>query len=256
MARAGKGRVVLVGAGPGDPGLLTLRGREALRRADVVVYDRLAGPWVLRFAKRGARLVPAESLRVHVAGDADGILRLLVREARRGRVVVRLKGGDPFLFGRGQEELEALAAAGVRATVVPGVTSAIAGPASAGIPVTHRDRASVLTIATGHEAAGKRSVPWERLARVGGTLVVLMSSDRIGELSRRLRRGGLSAATPAAVVSRASWPDQDVRRGTLGTIGAIVRRSPVRTPALLVVGDVVPLGDGLAPASHAREDAA
>jgi uroporphyrin-III C-methyltransferase len=167
---------------------------------------------------------------------------VLIAKARRGHHVVRLKGGDPFVFGRGREEFEALEDAGIPCEIVPGVTSAIAGPGSAGIPVTHRGLASHVTIATGHESVGKAtSVPWERLARVGGTLVVLMCSDRIEGVTRRLQRGGLAEDTPAAVVGRASRPDQEVRTGSLGTIARIVRDRPVRPPALLVVGEVAAL---------------
>lgn len=243
MGRTRVGEVILVGAGPGDSGLLTLRGREVLRRADVVLYDRLVGPEVLAFIGRGARRIAAESLGPHGAGRQEGINRVLVDEALRGRHVVRLKGGDPFVFGRGWEEAEFLEARGVPWEVVPGVTSAFAGAALAHIPVTHRGCASVVTIATGHEARAKESVPWERIAGVGGTLIVLMCSDRIGGLARRLRRGGLPASTPVAVVSRASWPDQDVRRATIGTIASVLQKDPVRTPALLVVGEVAALGE-------------
>ncbi len=240
MSSARRGRVLLVGAGPGDPGLLTLRGLEALRRADVVVYDRLVGPEILRFARR-SRLIAAESLGPHGAPRQKGINRVLLEEARRGQRVVRLKNGDPFVFGRGWEEVQALEAARIPWDAVSGVSSAFAGPALADIPLTHRNTASVVMIATGHGAEGKDSVPWERIGRVGGTLVVLMCSDRVGELATRLRRGGLPGSTPAAVVSRASKPDQEVRRATLGTIASALRRDPVQTPALLVVGEVVAL---------------
>ncbi len=237
-----RGTVILVGAGPGDPGLLTLRGREALSRADVVVYDRLVGRRILVHVRKGARRVPAESLGRHGSSRQEAINRLLVEEGRRGRNVVRLKGGDPFVFGRGQEEIEALEDAGVPWEIVPGVTSAIAGPAAAGIPVTHRGHASIVTIATGHEAPGKTTISWERIAKVGGTVVVLMGSDRVAELARRLRRGGLPASMPVAVVVKATLRDQDVRRGTLGTIGSVLRRRPIRPPALFIVGTVAGLG--------------
>ncbi len=243
MGRTPVGEVILVGAGPGDAGLLTLRGRELLRHADVVVYDRLVGREVLAFIRKGARRIAAESLGSHGEGRQEGINRVLVAEALRGRRVVRLKGGDPFVFGRGWEEAEFLESHRVPWQVVPGVTSVFAGPALADIPVTHRRSASVVTVATGHEALGKESVPWERIARVGGTLVVLMCSDRIGGLARRLQRGGLPASMPVAVVSRASWPDQDVRRAALGTIASVLRTDPIPTPALLVVGDVAALGE-------------
>lgn len=242
MPRKSAGRVILVGAGPGDPGLLTLRGRDALAEADVVVYDGLIDPKVLAFAPPRARRIPAESLGPHGEARQRAINRTLVEEARRGHTVVRLKGGDPFVFSRGREEVEALEDRGVPWGVVPGITSAIASPAAVGIPVSHRDYASVVTIATGHEARGKDSVPWERIAKVGGTIVVLMCSDRVREIARRLVRGGLPPATPAAVVSRASWPDQEVRRATLGTVTAVLEKGPIRRPSLLVIGKVATLG--------------
>ncbi len=242
MGRHGAGKVAIVGAGPGDPGLLTLRGQQLVGQAQVVLYDRLVDPKVLRWIRKDARKIPVESLGSHGPERQARINQILVEEARRGRLVVRLKGGDPFVFGRGWEEAEALEARGIPWEVVPGVTSAIAGPALAGIPVTHRACASVLTIATGHEAAGKTSVPWESIARVGGTVVVLMCSDRVREITRRLRRGGLPGSTPAALVSRASWPDQEVRWGSLATIAASLRGAPVRPPVILVVGQVVALG--------------
>lgn len=236
------GRVVLVGAGPGDPGLLTVRGREVLSQADVVVYDALVGAEILALAPRRAKKIPAESRGPHGAGRQRGVNRTLIEEAQGGRFVVRLKGGDPFTFGRGYEEVEVLRDRGIPVEVVPGVTSAIAGPAAAGIPVSHRGHASVVTIATGHEARGKASVPWERIGRVGGTLVILMCSDRVEALAGRLIRGGRPPSTPAAIVSRATWSDQEVRRATLGTIREVLRHGPIPRPAILVVGEVAALG--------------
>jgi uroporphyrin-III C-methyltransferase len=244
-AKAGTGhlgRVVLVGAGPGDPGLLTVRGREALARADVVVYDTLVGPGILGVAPRRARRIPAEALGPHGARRQEAVNRTLKAEALAGRLVVRLKGGDPFVFGRGYEEVESLRDAGIPVEVVPGVTSALGGPAAAGIPVTHRGTASIVTIATGHESGDQSTIPWERVAGTGGTLVVLMCSDRIEKLARRLVRGGRPRSTPIAIVSRATWPDQEVRRATLGTIREVLRDGPIPRPALLVVGVVATLG--------------
>ncbi|MGQ0796709.1 MAG: uroporphyrinogen-III C-methyltransferase [Methanobacteriota archaeon] len=242
MPRTRMGKVTLVGAGPGDPGLLTLNALEALRRADVVVFDRLVGPGVLRCIPKPVIQIPAESLGRHGDARQHGIHRALVEHARRGLRVVRLKGGDPFVFGRGQEEVEALEAHGVPWELVPGITSATAGPAAAGIPVSHRDASSVITIATGHEARGRDEVPWERIAALRGTIVVLMCSDRIGGIVRRLRKGGLPASTPATVVSRATLPTQEVRRASLGRIADVLARNPVMPPALLVVGEVAALG--------------
>src|SRR5262245_51213497 len=211
------GIVSLVGAGPGDPGLLTRRGEELLRTADVVVYDRLANPVLLALA-------PASAERVFV-GKAPGaaelsqeqICALLVEQGRRGRRVVRLKGGDPFVFGRGGEEAEALAAAGVAFEVVPGVTSAVAAPAYAGIPVTHRGLATHVTVVTGHEdpAKGRSDVDWEALARAGGTLVVLMGAGRFDEIAGRLIDGGRAPDTPVAGVHAGTLAQQHTVRTTL-----------------------------------------
>ncbi|HEV3452156.1 MAG TPA: uroporphyrinogen-III C-methyltransferase [Acidimicrobiia bacterium] len=226
--------VYLVGAGPGDPGLLTRRGAEVLARADVVVYDRLAADALLELA-------PASAVRISVgkapgAAEAtqDEINALLVEHGRAGREVVRLKGGDPFVFGRGGEEAEALAAAAIPFEVVPGVTSAIAAPAYAGIPVTHRGVATHVTVVTGHEdpAKGRVDVDWEQLARVGGTIVVLMGAARIGGIVDRLRAGGLPDDTPVAAVQHGTRPDQVTRRATLGSISAL----RVEPPAAIVIG--------------------
>ncbi len=241
MPRESRGRVILVGAGPGDPGLLTLRGREALLHADTVVYDRLVSREVVDVAPSRAKRIPAESLGPHGARRQRGIDRTLVREARRGRFVVRLKGGDPFIFGRGMEEIEALEGEGIPCDVVPGVTSAIAAPATARIPVTHRDYSSIVTIATGHEAGGKETVPWERIAKLGGTLVVLMCSDQIATIVRRLRHGGLRGSTPCAVISRGTLPDQRVRLTTLTRLRRAVREFSDPGPMLVVVGEVARL---------------
>ena len=231
--------VYLVGAGPGDPGLLTRRGAEVLARADVVVYDRLAADALLDLA-------PASAVRISVgkapgAAEAtqDEINAVLVEHGRAGRDVVRLKGGDPFVFGRGGEEAEALAAAGVPFEVVPGVTSALAAPAYAGIPVTHRGVATHVTVVTGHEdpAKGRADVDWEQLARIGGTIVVLMGAARIGGIVERLRAGGLPDDTPVAAVERGTRPDQVTRRATLATIAAV----PVEPPAAIVIGPAAAL---------------
>ena len=231
--------VFLVGAGPGDPGLLTLRGAEVLRRADVVVYDRLAHPSLVDLA-------PADAERIYV-GKAPGkvelrqedINALLVERGLAGRTVVRLKGGDPFVFGRGGEEAEALIAAGVAFEVVPGITSAIAGPAYAGIPVTHRGVSTHVTIVTGHEdpAKGATDVDWDALARAGGTLVILMGAGHIADIASRLIDGGRAAGTPVAAVRWATRTDQRTIRATLGTIADL----GVESPSVIVVGEVAAL---------------
>lgn len=237
------GKVYLVGAGPGDPRLITLRGAECLRRADVVLYDALASPRLLELAPAHAEkvLVGKRHGRITVAQEA--IERRIVEEARRGKVVVRLKGGDPFVFGRGGEEAEACARAGVAFEVVPGVTSAIAAPATAGIPLTHRDRASAVTFVTGSpgEKAGADPYDWHALARTGGTLVFLMAVVPLDEIVGRLIGAGMSPSTPAAAVRWGTTPRQKTVLANLGTIASRVRSYRLRPPAVIVVGEVVDL---------------
>lgn len=234
--------VALVGAGPGDPGLLTRRGAELLARADVVVHDRLGTIDLLGLVKPGAELIAAGKAPGRVDRTQDEINALLVERGRRGQAVVRLKGGDPFVFGRGGEEAEALAAAGVPFEVVPGITSAIAAPAYAGIPVTHRGVSTHFTVVTGNEdpAKGRTDVDWEALARAGGTLVILMGAARIGTIADRLVAGGRSPATPVAAVRDGSRPEQRTIRATLATIGD----AGVQAPSVVVVGDVAALDLG------------
>ena len=243
------GHVWLVGAGPGDPGLITATGLAALRRAEVVLFDRLASTELLDEAPADAERIDAGK----VAGDhtmtQDEINAALVTHGRAGRRVVRLKGGDPFVFGRGGEEAVALAEAGVPCTVVPGVTSAIGGLALGGIPVTHRALASSFAVVTGHEDPTKRAdaVQWERLATATDTLVVLMGVGRIDGIARALIAGGRPADTPAALVQDATLPGQRVVSAALGQIAAVARTAGVRAPALFVVGDVAGLQSLLAP---------
>jgi uroporphyrinogen III methyltransferase/synthase len=231
--------VFLVGAGPGDPGLLTRRGAELLATAEVVVHDRLANPVLLDLA-------PADAVRISVGkapGDVEAtqeqINAVLVEHGSTGRRVVRLKGGDPFVFGRGGEEAEALLAAGIPFEVVPGITSAIAAPAYGGIPVTHRGLSTNVTIVTGHEdpEKGRTDVEWEALAKVGGTLVILMGAARLGDIAARLMVGGLAPDTPVAAVRNGTRPDQHTVRATLAT----VTDAGVRAPSAIVVGDVAAL---------------
>jgi len=240
------GIVYLVGAGPGDPGCLTLRGRECLSRADVVVYDYLANPELLRHAPASAERVFAGK---HGAGphllEQDEINALLVASGRAGKTVVRLKGGDPLVFGRGGEEVEALAAAGVRFEIVPGVTSALAAPAFAGIPVTHRDWVSGLTVLTGHEAPGKRTsrVRWELVATAGNTIVLLMGVTQLRGNLTALLAAGLAPDTPAAAIRWASTPRQRVVRGSVATLAELVEQGRLRPPVTVVIGEVVRLRD-------------
>jgi uroporphyrinogen III methyltransferase/synthase len=231
--------VYLVGAGPGDPGLITVRGAEVLARADVVVYDRLVAPSLLDLAPPGTELISAAKAPGRVELTQDEINALLVERGSAGTTVVRLKGGDPFVFGRGGEEAEALAAAGVPFEVVPGITSAIGAAAYAGIPVTHRGVSTHFTVVTGHEDPTKdhTDVDWEALARAGGTLVILMGAGNISEIALRLVRGGRDPSTPVAAVRNGTRPDQRTARATLATIAD----AGVQAPSAIVVGDVAAL---------------
>ncbi len=241
------GSVVLVGAGPGDPGLITVRGVEALRSADAVVYDYLAAPDLLRYARNGAEL--------HYVGKRAGqhtlrqgeINRLLVELATAGRRVVRLKGGDPFVFGRGGEEIEALVQAGIPFGVVPGVTSAISVPAYAGIPVTHRGLASSFTVITGHEDPTKPNsvLDWSALARVD-TLVVVMGVGNLGPIVAELIRNGKPSTTPAALIERGTVGVQRTVTGVLDDIVDRALATGIQAPAIAVIGDVVGLRSRLA----------
>ncbi|MCA1845968.1 MAG: siroheme synthase CysG [Actinobacteria bacterium] len=235
------GWVSIVGAGPGDPDLITVRGRAALDAADVVVHDRLVHSDL--FAGQVAIDVGKEPGRHPV--PQEGINALLVSLARQGKRVVRLKGGDPFLFGRGSEEAEALTAAGVGFEVVPAPTSALAALAYAGIPATDRRCASSIAVVTGQAAAGQ-SVDWERVATATDTLVVLMGLARLGEIVARLVAAGRHPQTPAAVVSRGTLPDQRVVGAALAAIPAAAEAAALAGPALLVVGDVVRLSERIA----------
>ncbi|MDQ1448420.1 MAG: uroporphyrinogen methyltransferase / synthase, partial [Actinomycetota bacterium] len=234
--------VYLVGAGPGDPGLLTVRGAELLRRADVVVYDRLASPALLDLARESAELVDVGKAPGRVAMTQEQINELLVERGRAGLEVVRLKGGDPFVFGRGGEEAEACRDAGVAFEVVPGITSAIAAPAYAGIPVTHRGLSTSVTIVPGHEdpAKGTTDTDWEALARAGGTIVVLMGAGRVSEIAKALIAGGRDATTPVAAVRWGTRPEQRTVRATLASIDQL----GVEAPSAIVVGAVAGLDLG------------
>jgi uroporphyrinogen III methyltransferase / synthase len=230
--------VHLVGAGPGDPGLLTVRALELLRRADVVIYDRLSQESLLELAPAAAERIDVGKAPGHVRLSQPEINELLIERGRRGETVVRLKGGDPFVFARGGEEAAALAAAGVPFDVVPGITSAIAVPAYAGIPVTLRHSSTSVTIVTGHEEPGadgaQGTVDWQAVARVGGTIVVLMGVARIGRIAAELMAAGRSPDTPVAAVQWGTRPEQRTVRATLSTIAD----QPLGTPSTIVVGEV------------------
>lgn len=237
------GTVYLVGAGPGDPKLITVRGQELLRQADLVVYDHLVAPAVLKVCSSKAKLVyVGKEAKKHTASQ-ETINRLLIRSAKSGKRVVRLKGGDPFLFGRGGEEAQALAKARVSFEVVPGVTSALAVPAYAGIPVTHRALSSSVAVATGHEDPMKSgsAIRWDRLATGCDTLVFLMGVSTLPGIVSQLTRHGRLAKTPCAVIEWGTRPRQRTVTGTLASIVSRVKRAAIEPPAVFVVGDVVRL---------------
>ncbi len=235
---SGPGTVYLVGAGPGDPGLITVRGRELLRSADAVVYDRLVPQALVDLAPHSAERFFVGKHPAEGGVPQERTTGLLIELAVRHLKVVRLKGGDPFVFGRGAEEAEALRDAGVPFEVVPGVTAAVAAPASAGIPLTHRDHASGFAVITGHECEGPSDLDWDALARMP-TLVVLMGLGHLDRLVARLIGAGAAAATPAAVIARGTLPDERVVVATLGTIAAEVIIAGLESPATFVVGEVV-----------------
>ncbi len=230
------GRVLLVGAGPGHPDLLTVAAIKALGQADVVVHDALVGEEVFAFVAPGVEQIDVGK-RPGASVAQEFINELLVDLARQGRTVVRLKGGDPYLFGRGGEEALALQEAGIAYEMIPGVTSALAAPALAGIPVTQRGMAAAVTVITGHRASASSPVDWEAAARLGGTLVVLMGVSERGYIAASLQQGGMSGETPVALVERASRPDGSVRRTTLAQLGA----TRLQPPAILVIGAVAGL---------------
>jgi uroporphyrinogen III methyltransferase / synthase len=258
MSAARPGTVYLVGAGPGDPGLLTVRARALLDDCDAIVYDALVSPalWAApRPPSSGVGGRPAPEL--HQAGKRGGdpasarqddITALLIRLARAGKSVVRLKGGDPFVFGRGGEEAAALAAAGLSFEVVPGVTAGIAGPAYAGIPVTHRGLATVVALVTGHEdaAKGEPQTDWGALARAGGTIVLYMGVRRLPAIAAALIAGGLAPDTPAAAIEQATYPTQRTIVGTVATVAERAAAAGLEAPVITVIGRVVALRETIA----------
>ncbi|MER3458449.1 MAG: uroporphyrinogen-III C-methyltransferase [Chloroflexota bacterium] len=235
----GEGKVYLVGAGPGDPGLITVKGLACLQQADTVIYDRLVSQGLLDHVPPGCELIA----RGEHGQDQSALYRLMADRARQGQTVVRLKGGDPFLFGRGGEEAGFLAAAGIPFEVVPGVTSALAVPTYAGIPLTHRCLSSAVGIVTGHEAWDKPgpAVNWDALSRAVDTLVILMGLKNLPLIAERLLKSGKPVDTPVAVICRGSLPEQVTVVSTLSQIGAEVETSGLQPPAVIVVGEVVRL---------------
>lgn len=238
-------RVTLVGAGPGDPGLLTVKAAQALQCATLVLYDHLVSKAVLKLVPASADLVYVGKESGHHTLPQEGIIELMVRLARSGRRLVRLKGGDPYIFGRGGEEAQGLAAAGVPFEVIPGISAAQGAAAAAGIPLTHRDHAEALVLATGHlrgEGAQRGvDLDWELLSRPRQTVVIYMGVGTLPVISAQLQARGLAGDTPAAIIERATLPDQRTVVGTLATLPELARRHDVRAPALIMIGTVVSL---------------
>ncbi|MGH3435554.1 MAG: uroporphyrinogen-III C-methyltransferase [Sciscionella sp.] len=239
--------VALVGGGPGDPELITVRGRRLLARADVVVADRLAPRELLDELSPHIRVIDASKIPYGRSASQEVINSTLIEQARNGKFVVRLKGGDPYLFGRGFEEILACAEAGVPVTVVPGVTSAFSVPAAADVPVTHRGVAHEVVVVSGHVGPhDERSlVDWQALARLRGTIVLLMGVARVGEFSEVLRAGGRPGDTPVKVIADGTMRNQRVLRSTLDTVADDVAAHQIRPPAIIVIGPVAALGDNL-----------
>ncbi len=242
-----QGIVYLVGAGPGDPGLITVKGAQCLRRADVVVYDYLANPELLEQAPEGAELIYVGKRKGLHHLPQDQINELLVEKAQQGKVVVRLKGGDPYVFGRGGEEALQLRRAGIAFEVVPGITAAFAAAAYAGIPLTHRDFTTSLALVTGHEDPSKKmsSLDWEKLATGVGTLVFYMGMANLELITEQLMRHGRPPSTPVAIIRWATKPVQETLMATLGNLVDKVRESGFKPPAVIVVGEVVALREQL-----------
>ena len=238
--KAQAGTIYLVGAGPGDPKLITVHGREVLESADAVVHDRLISPELLKLARLDARIEDAGKTPGRVSRSQEDISDLLIDLAREGLSVCRLKGGDPFVFGRGGEEVLAAKTAGIPVIVVPGISSALAGPAAADVPVTHRGVESSFTVVTGHDAqsVGGVGVDWARIAATPGSIVVLMGVGNLGAISGKLIEGGRSPNEPVRVVERATLPGQRVLSGTLASIEQLAQEAGLKAPAVIVVGPV------------------
>ncbi|MFO1147318.1 MAG: uroporphyrinogen-III C-methyltransferase [Alsobacter sp.] len=249
------GTVWLVGAGPGDPGLLTLHAVHALQSADVIVYDALVDPEILELAGAGAELEFAGKRGGRPSPRQRDITDRLIALARQDRRVLRLKGGDPFVFGRGGEEALALVAEGIPFRVVPGVTAGLAGLAYAGIPATTRDTNHGVILATGHCAPGEPGLDWAAVARTGMPVVLYMAMSHLGEIAARLAQGGLPADTPVAVVTDATTPRQRVLVTTLAEAVADVAREGLGSPAIIAIGSIVRLREALAPLSVVLEAA-
>jgi len=252
------GTVYLVGAGPGDPELITLKARRVLGEADAIVYDHLVSPELLDLAGPACERIFAGKKGGQFCRPQSEIDDTLVRLALEGKTVVRLKGGDPFVFGRGGEEAEALVAAGITFEIVPGVTSALAAAAYAGIPLTHRLHSSSVVFLTGHEDPSKpgATVRWEDYARLKATLCIYMGVKNLATIAARLEAGGLDAATPAAIIQSATTGEHRTLLGTLGTLAEVAARENVVAPSMIIIGEVAALSEKLAWFESARQQVA
>jgi uroporphyrin-III C-methyltransferase len=236
------GKVYLVGAGPGDPDLITVKGLRCIREADVILYDRLVNKELLEYAKPDVELINCGKLPDYHLLQQETINRFLVKYARKGKIVTRLKGGDPFVFGRGAEEAEECQKAGIPYEIVPGVTAGIAAPAYAGIPVTHRDYSSSFTIVTGHRRAGEEdNVKWDVISKGSETIAIYMGVKNLPYIREQLLKHGKNSDTPVALVHYGTLEKQKTVVGTLGTIVDVVRQEKITNPSMIVIGEVVRL---------------
>jgi uroporphyrin-III C-methyltransferase len=253
-----KGKVYLVGSGPGGTAFLTERGRTVIDRADVVLFDQLPGEEILASLPERAEKIDCGKYGGRHTLEQDEIEALMVDRAQKGQCVVRLKGGDPFLFGRGGEELETLRSAGIPVEMVPGISSALAVPASVGIPLTHRKYASQVTVLTGNEDPTKPgpALDWELLARSRGTIIILMGVANLAKITSALTKNGKPLETPVAVIERGLRTDRRVTTGTLATIADEAQKAGVKPPAVIIIGDVVKLYDPAEPDLIPVEDGA
>lgn len=241
------GKVYLVGAGPGDPKLLTVKAVELLKEADVVIYDRLVGESILNLAPEKAEKIYVGKRTGKHEVPQDKITELIIEKAQMGGKIVRLKGGDPFIFGRGGEEAEALVEKGIQFEVVPGVSSAVVAPAYAGIPLTHRDYASSVAIITGHRAGdAERVIDWAKIADAVDTMVILMGVESLDAITAKLLQGGVTPEKPVAIVESGTYPKQRTLIGKLGTIVKEAEAKQIKPPAVIVIGEVANLGRKLA----------
>ncbi len=241
------GKVYLVGAGPGDPKLLTVKAVELLKHADIVIYDRLVGEAILTLAPEKAEKIYVGKRTGKHEVPQDKITELIIEKAQTGGTVVRLKGGDPFVFGRGGEEAEALVEKGIKFEVVPGISSSVAAPMYAGIPLTHRDYAASVAIITGHRAGdAEKPINWAKIADAVDTMVILMGVESLEGIANKLLKGGLSPSKPVAIVESGTYPQQRTLISTLGNIVLEAEKKQVKPPAVIVIGEVANLGRKLA----------